>query len=68
MNYTIGVMMVTNKRLINSLLKCIGELGYTITDRVFGSCYFVFEGNKNSICHFHIKEIPRLYICIVEYR
>lgn len=48
----------TNLELMNSVLTKIESYGYHIKDKEFGSCYFVFDGEDNSICHFHIKEIP----------
>lgn len=49
---------LTNKELIESALKQIQELGYTIQDVKLGNCYFLFEDEDDSICHFKIKEIP----------
>lgn len=48
----------TNLELMNSVLTKIESYGYHIKDKKFGSCYFLFDGEDNSICHFHIKEIP----------
>ena len=48
----------TNLELMESLLSKIESYGYHIKDKKFGNCYFLFEGDDNSICHFHIKEIP----------
>lgn len=51
---------ISNKGLIESALKQIEEeTGFHITDIEFGNYYFLFDGPKNSICHFHIKEIPK---------
>ena len=58
---------LTNKELIDSALNMIESLGFHITDRVYGNCYFLFEGDENSIAHFHIKELPRVFICILAY-
>lgn len=50
----------SNKGLIESALKQIEEeTGFHITDIEFGNYYFICGGPKNSICHFHIKEIPK---------
>lgn len=57
---------LTNKELIESALKAIEELGYTIKDKYYSNCYFLFEGEDDSICMFHIKEMPRVYICFLE--
>lgn len=48
----------TNLELMNSVLTKIESYGYHIKDKKFGNCYFIFDGEANSICHFHIKEIP----------
>lgn len=48
----------TNLELMESVLLKIESYGYHIKDKVFGNCYFIFEGEDNSVCHFHIKEIP----------
>ena len=57
---------LTNKELIESALKAIEDLGYTIKDKHYDNCYFLFEGEDDSICIFHIKEMPRIYICFLE--
>lgn len=50
---------LSNKKLIEKALKQIEEeTRFHIKDREYGSCYFIADGPKNSICHFHIKEIP----------
>lgn len=49
---------LNNVDLMNNALKMIEDLGYHIKDKSFSDCYFLFEGDDNSICHFHIKEIP----------
>ena len=48
-----------------SALNAIRDLGYTVLDDVYGNSYFVFDGEDDSICHFKIKEIPRVFICIL---
>lgn len=51
---------ISNKGLMESALKQIEEeTGFHIIDIEFGNYYFLFGGPKNSICHFHIKEIPK---------
>ena len=51
---------LSNRKLIQSAIEQIEyETGYHITDIEFGDSYFFFEGSKNSICHFHIKEFPK---------
>lgn len=49
-----------NRKLIESLFKQIEkELGYHIIDKQFGNCYFIVESKEpDTICHFHIKELP----------
>lgn len=49
-----------NRKLIESLFKQIEkELGYHIVDKQFGNCYFIVESKEpDTICHFHIKELP----------
>lgn len=49
-----------NRKLIESLFKQIEkELGYHIVDKQFGNCYFIVESKESdTICHFHIKELP----------
>lgn len=49
---------LTNKELIENLFRAIETDGYHITDKIYGNCYFLFEDEDDSICHFHIKEIP----------
>lgn len=44
-----------NTTLINNILK---KLKLTITKKVFGSGYFVFSFEKNSVCWFWLKELP----------
>ena len=56
---------MTNKEKMASALQAIRDLGYTIVYDKTGSTYFVFEGADDSICHFKIKEIPRIFICIL---
>lgn len=51
---------LSNKNLILSAIKALEEdTGFHFTDLEFESCYFIAEGEANSICYFHIKEIPR---------
>lgn len=50
----------TNKELMQSALGSIKELGFHPIDVVMGNTYFLFEDEDDSICHFHIKEIPRI--------
>lgn len=52
--------MSRNRKLIESLFKQIEkELGYHIVDKQFGNCYFIVESKEpDTICHFHIKELP----------
>ena len=45
---------------MNNVLQVIRDLGYTIKDVVMGNCYFLFEGEDDCLCWFHIKEIPRI--------
>ena len=59
------VKKLTNKKLMISALNAIRDLGYTVLDDVYGNSYFVFDGEDDSICHFKIKEIPRVFICIL---
>ena len=49
-----------NRKLIENLFKQIEkELGYHIVDKQFGNCYFIVESKEpDTICHFHIKELP----------
>ena len=49
-----------NKKLIEDLFQQIEtELGYHIIDKQFGNCYFIIESKEpDTICHFHIKELP----------
>lgn len=49
---------LTNKEIMQSILNKIEELGYTVTDVNIGNTYFLFGGNDDSVCNFHIKEIP----------
>lgn len=34
---------LTNQELMNSILKVMQDMGYTIKDVVMGNCYFLFE-------------------------
>lgn len=49
-----------NRKLIESLFKQIEkDLGYHIVDEQYGNCYFIIESKEpDTICHFHIKELP----------
>ena len=47
---------------IETALKCIEDYGFHIKNRVYTDTYFLYDGDKNSICHFHIKEIPRIFV------
>lgn len=49
-----------NRKLIESLFKQIEKgLGYHIVDEQYGNCYFIVESKEpDTICHFHIKELP----------
>lgn len=49
-----------NRKLIESLFKQIeNNLGYHIVNKEFGNCYFIVESKEpDTICHFHIKELP----------
>jgi len=50
---------LSNKQLIESALKHIEkETGLHIKDKTYGNTYFVIEDDVNTICNFHIKEIP----------
>lgn len=50
---------LSNKGLIESALEDLQkETEFHFTDIKFGNGYFLFSFEKNSICHFHIKEIP----------
>ena len=57
---------LTNKELVESAFKSIENEGFHITDVVFGNSYFLFGGENDSICHFHIREIPRISVCFLE--
>lgn len=52
--------MSKNRKLIENLFKQIEEeLGYHIIDEQYGNCYFIIESKEpDTICHFHIKELP----------
>ena len=50
---------LSNKKLMLSALDYIEKCtGFHINEKHLGSSYFVFEGERNSICNFHIKELP----------
>lgn len=51
---------LSGKNLILSAIKSLEEeTGFHFIDIEFGDTYFLFGGKKDSICHFHIKEIPK---------
>lgn len=51
--------VTSNKELIELAFKQIErETGFHIIDKHYTDTYFVFEDDKDSICEFHIKEIP----------
>lgn len=50
---------MTNRELMESAFKAIENLGFHILDKQYNDTYFFFEGENDSICEFHIKEIPR---------
>lgn len=57
---------LSNKELMESAFTQIEkDLGFHIKDKEYGNTYFIFEGNDDSVCHFHIKEIPRISFCIL---
>lgn len=56
---------LSNKELIESVFIQIEELGFHVKDKEYGDTYFLFKGNEDSICQFHIKEIPRISICLL---
>lgn len=58
MNKKMKVSNKSNLELMESVLAKIESYGYHIKDKVFGNCYFIFEDEENSVCHFHIKEFP----------
>ena len=60
------VTKLSNKNLINAVLKQITNFGYNIKDIAFSDTYFVMEADKDSICQFRIKEIPRFFICTMD--
>lgn len=50
---------LSNKKLIDSAIKQIEqETDFHIINKCYNDSYFVFKGQKNSICEFYIKEIP----------
>lgn len=58
-NKKLKLKEMTNKGLMESAFKAIENLGFHIIDKQYNDTYFFFEGDENSICEFHIKEIPR---------
>ena len=56
---------LTNRNLIKDFIKDLQEeTGFHFYDIKFGNGYFVFEYDKDSICHFKIKEIPGFLFAI----
>ena len=55
---------LTNRELIESLFKEMSNMGFHVKDVEFNDTYFFFEGEKDSICEFHIKEIPRFRFAV----
>lgn len=55
---------LSSRELINSLLNEIEvDMGYHILDKTFSNYYFVMESDEpDTVCHFHIKEIPRFSV------
>ena len=49
---------LNNRELVESVFKQIEQEGFHPIDIVYGDSYFLFEDQENSICHFHIKEVP----------
>ena len=50
---------LSNKKLIDSAIEQIEqETNFHIINKCYNDSYFVFKGQKNSICEFYIKEIP----------
>lgn len=46
-----------NSAKINKILKEITD-SFTLSDKVLGNSYFVFDRGENSVCHFTLKETP----------
>ena len=61
-----NLIKLTNKELIESAFNGIEKEGFHIIERVFGNSYLLFGGEDDSICHFHIREIPRISVCFLE--
>jgi hypothetical protein len=54
-----NVTKLSNKELVESAFRQIeDDIGFHIIDVEFMNSYSVFGGEDNSICQFHIKEIP----------
>lgn len=50
---------LSNRKLIEMAFTQIEEdTGFHIIDKQYGDTYFIAKGPKDSICHFHVKEIP----------
>lgn len=59
MNKKPKLSKLTNGELVESAFRQIEkETNLHIVDVEFEDCYFIIEGEEDSICHFHIKEIP----------
>ena len=55
----LSLSSISNKQLIESAFKHIeNDLGFHIKDKIYSNSYFVAVDEKDTICHFHIKEIP----------
>ena len=52
------IIKLNNKDLIENMLKQLPTIGFTSQDVEFDSSYFVAYMGENSVCQFHIKEIP----------
>ena len=56
---------LSNKALIESALEDLQkETGFHFTDIKFGNGYFIFTFEKNTVCHFHVKELPGFLFAI----
>lgn len=64
MNGNLKLKNLSNKDLIESLFKAMSDIGFHVRDVEFNDTYFLFEGEKDSICEFHIKEIPRFRFAV----
>lgn len=50
--------MSSKKLILDVINQLEEETGFHFIDITFGDTYFIASGPKDSICHFHIKEIP----------